>query len=140
VLLCIHVLDSKKGKRDHFLLTLLVFVSTKWCPTHITSSFRYICLRFVYPMLPGSLNCPRVLYIPLWNHLTFIQMCDILLLRHNLEFNTRHTFTHTIFEVNALFHNHSAYRAIIINQPINNSLFHKLLTTNIKSIALFSLT
>lgn len=65
---------------------------------------------------------------PIWYYLTFIYTCDILLLRHIIECNTRHTFTHNIFEVNALFHNYSGDRAIIISQPINNLLFHTLLT------------
>jgi hypothetical protein len=63
-------------KRAHVLLTLFVFDSTQWCPTHIVLcfcfssscvpyvvSFFVLCtqccqfLRLVYPMLPVSSSC-----------------------------------------------------------------------------------
>ena len=63
-------------KRAHVILTLFVFDSTQWCPTHIVLcfcfssscvpyvvSFFVLCtqccqfLRLVYPMLPVSSSC-----------------------------------------------------------------------------------
>ena len=48
----------------HILFTLFAFVCAQWCPTHIVVCFCFVCLRFVYPMLPVSLDsqfdCPSV--------------------------------------------------------------------------------
>ena len=50
----------------HVLFTLFVFVYVQWCPTHIMLWFwgwvfcLFVCLRFVYSMMPVSLDCPFI--------------------------------------------------------------------------------
>ena len=39
--------------QTHVLFTLFMFACAQWCPTNIC----FVCLRFVYHMLPVSLDC-----------------------------------------------------------------------------------
>jgi hypothetical protein len=50
-------------RRDRVLFSLLVFVCTLWCPTHIVLCFSFVCLRLVYPMLPFSLDLDHPFFL-----------------------------------------------------------------------------
>ena len=73
-------------RRAHVLFMLFVCVCVRWCPTHITEvvsntycvEFLFVLffLRFVYPVLPVSLDCPfliapSVFYNIYW-HTTYL--------------------------------------------------------------------
>ena len=45
-------------RKAHVLQTLFVAVCIKCCPTHIVLCSCFIFLRFVYHVLPVSLDCP----------------------------------------------------------------------------------
>ena len=55
------------------LFMLLVFVSVWWCPNTYCVVFLFVCLRFVYPLLPVSLDCPFVIAPPVFSGLS---VCD----------------------------------------------------------------
>ena len=67
-------------RRAHVLFMLFVFVSVKWCPTHIVLNLCFVCLRLVHSMLSVSLD---LLFLSSLRYtLTFIclyNVCDILL-------------------------------------------------------------
>ena len=79
-------------RRTHVLFTLFLFTYVKWYPTHIVLWFWFVWLRFMYPMLPASLDGPffmapsvfsNVYFPPIstkWtitSHLNSLNSCDI---------------------------------------------------------------
>ena len=56
-----------------YLHYLCLFV---WCPTHIVLCFCFVFFRFMYPMLPVSLDCPLLTAPSVFS--TFIGLMSVI--------------------------------------------------------------